>query len=118
MLKVSLPSHSSLTHGSLPSNHQRSLSPTAIMTLIKLSALVVASVFLSSCAQEDLDYFMNGPRDGSYQPVQRSDDSGWYAQQNAAREANQRAVQEQAYKNQMQNYKSGYSNTLPNIPSY
>lgn len=82
-------------------------------------ALVFASaLLLSSCAQEDMDYFMHGPRDGTYQPVQRSDDSAWYAQQNAAREANQRAVREQAYKNEMQNYKSGYSSTLPSIPSY
>jgi len=86
--------------------------------MIRLFLAAISALLLSSCAQEDLDYFMNGPRDGSYQPVQRTDDSAWYAQQNAAREANQRAVQEQAYKNQMQNYKSGYSSTLPNIPSY
>ena len=81
---------------------------------LSLVAAFAAPVLLSSCAQEDLDYFMNGPRDGSYQPVQRSDDSAWYAQQNAARQANMQAVREQTYKNEMQNYQNGYRSTLPN----
>ncbi|WP_338286390.1 hypothetical protein [Luteolibacter sp. LG18] len=82
---------------------------------LSLAAAFASSILLSSCAQGDVDYFFNGPRDGSYQPaVQRSDDSAWYAQQNAAREANMRAVREQSYKNEMQNYQNGYRSTLPN----
>jgi hypothetical protein len=38
----------------------------------------------------------------------------FYTPQNAAREANMRAVRGQQYKNEMQNYKSGYRSTLPN----
>lgn len=38
----------------------------------------------------------------------------FYEQQNAAREANMKAVREQQYKNGMQNYQNGYSSSLPN----
>jgi hypothetical protein len=44
----------------------------------------------------------------SYQP------DPFYAQQAAKREANMRAVQQQNYNNQMENYKRGYTNKLPN----
>ena len=44
----------------------------------------------------------------SYQP------DPFYAQQNAARAANLRAVQQQQYKNDMQNYQRGYTNKQPN----
>ena len=44
----------------------------------------------------------------SYQP------DPFYAQQQAKRDANMRAVQQQNYNNQMQNYQRGYSNKLPN----
>jgi uncharacterized protein involved in type VI secretion and phage assembly len=46
----------------------------------------------------------------SYQP------DPFYAQQQAAREANMRAVQQQQYKNDMYNYQRGYTNKLPGIP--
>ena len=38
----------------------------------------------------------------------------WNSQQNAAREANLKAVRDQQYKNEMQNYQNGYRSTLPN----
>jgi hypothetical protein len=44
----------------------------------------------------------------SYQP------DPFYAQQQAAREANMRAVQQTQYNQQMESYKRGYTNKLPN----
>lgn len=85
-------------------------------TLANFSVLLlaIAAVLSSGCAQDDLDYFMHGPSDGSYQPAAGGGGDSWQAQQDAARQANLRAVQEQSYKNEMQNYQNGYRSTLPN----
>ncbi len=81
--------------------------------LIALS--LTASALVSGCAQDDLDHFYGRDVEpGSQQTYQSSGTDSFYEQQNAAREANLRAVQEQNYRNQMQNYQNGYSNTLPN----
>lgn len=84
--------------------------------LSNISLSLAASPLISGCAQEDLDHFYGRDvQPGSYQPTYQSGGTdSFYAEQNAKREANMRAVQEQNYKNQMQNYKNGYSNTLPN----
>ena len=84
-------------------------------TLLKAIPLVLVAALATACTSEDLDYFQNGPRDGSYQagPPAGGSDS-FYQQQNAAREANMRAVREQDYRNQMQSYQNGYRSSLPN----
>lgn len=58
------------------------------------------------------DYYRNGRTPAPYQAPAADP---FYAQQNAAREANMKAVREQQYKNEMQNYKNGYRSTLPNF---
>ena len=81
-----------------------------------ISLSLVSSLLVSGCAQEDLDHFYGLDVPQGSQPAYQSSSStdSFYAEQNAKREANMRAVQEQNYKNQMENYKNGYSNTLPN----
>ena len=70
---------------------------------------------VSGCAQEDLDHFYGlDAQEGSRPTYQNGGADTFNAEQNAKREANMRAVQEQNYKNKMQNYQKGYSNTLPN----
>ena len=94
---------------------------------LRLSMLVSAAVLLSSCSTSDMDHFWGldaqpgytGPsnyyRNGrTPTPYQAPAADPWFAQQNAAREANMQAVREQQYKNEMQNYRSGYRSTLPN----
>jgi hypothetical protein len=57
----------------------------------------------------------NGPSTyGNAGSYQSSSPDPFYQQQNAAREANMRAVREQQYKNEMQNDRDGYRSTLPN----
>ncbi len=96
---------------------------TILQRSLCLSTLAAATALLSSCTQEDSDHFWgldvqpgyNGPstyREPSQYQSQSSD--SFYEQQNAAREANMKAVREQQYKNEMQNYKNGYRDTLPN----
>ena len=99
--------------------------------VLSLVALISAATLATSCSTADMDHFWgldaqpgyNGPSDyyrngrtpTAYQaPAQ----DNFYQQQNAAREANMRAVSEQQYRNEMQNYKNGYRSTLPNYPSY
>ena len=98
-----------------------------LYTALRLCMLVSAAALLSSCSTADMDhfwgldaqpgytgpsnYYRNGRTPTPYQP--RAADP-WFAQQNAAREANMQAVREQQYKNEMQNYRSGYRSTLPN----
>ena len=80
-----------------------------------ISLSLAASALVSGCAQEDLDHFYGlDVQEGSQPAYQSGATDTFYAEQNAKREANMRAVQEQNYKNQMQNYQNGYTNTLPN----
>lgn len=94
-----------------------------IQRVIRLSALLSVASFISSCSEADSDHFWgrdvqpgyNGP--STYQqPSQYQAPSydPFYDQQNAAREANMKAVREQQYKNEMQSYQNGYRSTLPN----
>lgn len=93
-----------------------------------LAMLVSASALVSGCSTADRDHFWGldaqpgytGPSDyyrngRTPTPYQASAPDNFYAQQNAAREANMKAVREQQYKNQMQDYKNGYRSTLPNF---
>jgi hypothetical protein len=83
------------------------------ITAVLLSS--AACLLIPGCAQEDLDHFYGlDAQPGQQQNYQSGGTDSFYAEQNAKREANQRAVQEQNYRNQMQNYQNGYSNTLPN----
>lgn len=85
-----------------------------MLTTKTLAPCLLALPFLlTGCADEDIDYFFNGPPGGGYQSAQPSNDH-FLEQQNAAREANMRAVREQQYRNEMQNYQNGYRSTLPN----
>jgi len=88
-----------------------------------LSMLISAAALVSGCSTADTDHFWgldtqpgyNGP--STYRnptPYQAPAADSFYSQQNAAREANMKAVRDQQYKNEMQNYKSGYRSTLPN----
>lgn len=93
-----------------------------------LCALVAVANMISGCTEADMDHFYgldaqpgyNGPSDyyrtpGGYQAAAQAPAADrFYEQQNAAREANMRAVREQQYKNEMQNYRNGYRSTLPN----
>jgi len=92
-----------------------------------LSVLVSAAALVSGCSTADMDHFYgldaqpgyNGPSDyyrngRNPTPYQAPAADPFYAQQNAAREANMKAVRDQEYKNQMQNYQNGYRSTLPN----
>lgn len=96
---------------------------TTLQRSLCLFSLVSATALLSNCTQEDSDHFWgrdvqpgyNGPSTyGSSGSYQSSSPDPFYQQQNAAREANMRAVREQQYKNEMQNYRDGYRSTLPN----
>jgi hypothetical protein len=92
-----------------------------------LAMLLSTAPVLTSCSTADADHFWGrdaqpgytGPSDyyrngRTPVPYQAPAPDPFYAQQNAAREANMKAVREQQYKNEMQNYKNGYRSTLPN----
>lgn len=93
---------------------------SVIHRALRSTLLVSGTLVLFSCTQEDADHFWgrdvqpgyngNYGSSGSYQ----SSPDPFIQQQNAAREANMRAVREQQYKNEMQNYRDGYRSTLPN----
>ncbi len=79
-----------------------------------ITLLFTSAVLLSGCSQADMDHFYGRDVAPGAQPQYRSAaPDPWYAQQQAAREANMRAVQQQNYQNQMQNYRNGYRSTLP-----
>ena len=86
-------------------------------------SLIAAATVLTNCTEADIDHFYgldvqpgyNGP--SNYQQpsqYQAPATDSFYEQQNAAREANLKAVRDQQYKNEMQNYQNGYRSTLPN----
>ncbi len=88
-----------------------------------LSLLVSAAALVSGCSEADTDHFWgldtqpgyNGPSENrTPTQYQAPAADNFYQQQNAAREANMKAVREQQYKNEMQNYQNGYRSTLPN----
>jgi hypothetical protein len=92
-----------------------------------LSLLISAAALFSGCSAADSDHFWgldaqpgySGPSDyyrngRTPAPYQAPAADNFYAQQNAAREANMKAVRDQQYKNEMQNYQNGYRSTLPN----
>jgi hypothetical protein len=66
--------------------------------------LLPAALVLASCSADDMDYFWNGPRDGSYAPAYNSssDQAQW-----------QRTKQQADYQQQSQAYKSGFTTTPP-----
>ncbi len=98
--------------------------------LLGLSLLVVSAVTLSGCKHHYKGYYVdkwkprfrshpsstsNVQNTASYsRPAYQPDP--FYAQQQAAREANMRAVQQTQYNQQMDSYKRGYTNKLPGIP--
>ena len=106
------------------------MSPVSMKTLYRalcLPMLLSVAALVSGCSTADSDHFWgldaqpgyNGPSDyyrngRTPAPYQTPAADPWYAQQNAAREANMKAVREQQYKNEMQNYQNGYRSTLPN----
>jgi hypothetical protein len=91
-----------------------------------LTIFVSAAALVSGCSTADSDHFWgldaqpgyNGPSDyyrNGRTPTQYQAPAAdpFYAQQNAAREANMKAVREQQYKNGMQNCRNGCRSTLP-----
>ena len=102
---------------------------TTLQRSLRMSSLAAVTALLSNCTEADMDHFYgldaqpgyNGPSTYYSQPTQGQTTQyqapatdSFYQQQNAAREANLRAVREQQYKNEMQNYQNGYRSTLPN----
>jgi hypothetical protein len=101
---------------------------TTLRRILGISLVLVSAITLSGCQHHYKGYYRNYWRIPSHphssgniqntsnvsQPSYRPAADPFYAQQNAAREANLRAVQQQQYKNDMQNYQKGYSNKLPN----
>ncbi|MEO8616772.1 MAG: hypothetical protein ABI600_16640 [Luteolibacter sp.] len=96
---------------------------TPLQRTLCISSLLAATALLSNCSEADSDHFWgldakpgyNGPstlrEPGQYQAAPTD---SFYEQQNAAREANMKAVREQQYKNDTENYRNGYRDTLPN----
>jgi hypothetical protein len=67
--------------------------------------LSAASILFSACTADDMDYFWNGPRDGSYSPASSSSSSDtqqWHQMQRQAE-----------FQQQSQAYKSGWTTTPP-----
>ena len=69
--------------------------------------LCPAAFLFASCTADDMDYFWNGPRNGSYTPAYNS--SGDYQQWH-------QQVRQAEYQQQSQAYKSGFTTTPP--PGY
>ena len=99
---------------------------TTLRRISGISLILVWTIIFSGCKHHYKGYYRNYWRIPSHSrsssPVQNSSNvtpqyrpttDSFYAQQNAAREANMRAVQQQQYRNDMSNYQKGYSNTLP-----
>lgn len=100
---------------------------TSLQRILGISLILVLAVTLSGCKHHYKGYYKNywKPRFRTNnpsttqnvsrvsQPSYRPAVDPFYAQQNAAREANLRAVQQQQTKNDMYNYQKGYSNKLP-----
>ena len=95
--------------------------------ILGISFALASAITFSACQHHYKGYYRNYWRIPSHSSnsntVHNSSDVSqsrstspdpFYAQQNARREANMRAVQQQNYQNQMQNYQRGYSNKLPN----
>lgn len=76
------------------------------MRTARLLLLFPAALLLSSCSSSDMDYFWNGPRDGSYTGGGYNNDNSDWQKFKAQAEWNQQA----------QAYKSGFTNTPP--PGY
>ena len=101
---------------------------TTLRRILCISLLLVSVITFSGCKHHYKGYYRNYWRIPSHsrssspvqnssnvaQPQSRPTTDSFYAQQNAAREANMRAVQQQQYRNDMSNYQKGYSNKLPN----
>ena len=101
---------------------------TILLRIVGISLLLVSAITFSGCQHHYKGYYRNYWRIPSHtnnssgtqssssasQPQSRPTTDSFYAQQNAAREANLRAVQQQQYRNDMSNYQKGYSNKLPN----
>ena len=95
--------------------------------ILGISLILVSAIVFPGCQHHYKGYYRNYWRIPSHsnnsntvhnssnvsQPRSASPDP-FSAQQNAAREANLRAVQQQQYRNDMSNYQKGYSNKLPN----
>jgi hypothetical protein len=87
---------------------------TTLGRLCGISLLLILAALMTGCSQADLDHFYGRDVATGSQPQSRSTaPDPWYAEQQAKREANMRAVNEQNYRNQMQNYQRGYTNKLP-----
>ena len=100
---------------------------TTLRRILGISLILVSAITLSGCQHHYKGYYRNYWRIPSHSrssspsqntsnvtPQHRPTTDPFYAQQNAAREANMRAVQQQQYRNDMSNYQKGYSNKLPN----
>ncbi|MEO6738889.1 MAG: hypothetical protein ABIP20_01460 [Chthoniobacteraceae bacterium] len=101
---------------------------TTLRRIVAASLVLTSVVTFSGCKHHYKGYYRNYWRIPSHSnrsntihntsdvtPQYRSPSPDpFYAQQAAKREANMRAVNEQNYRNQMQNYQKGYSNKLPN----
>ncbi len=100
---------------------------TSLRRIPGISLILISAVTLSGCKHHYKGYYRNYWRIPSHarsssttqntsnvsQPSYRPAADPFYAQQNAAREANLRAVQQQQTKNDMYNYQHGYTNKLP-----
>ena len=101
---------------------------TSLGRLLGIALLLASAIPFSGCKHHYKGYYRNywriPPHSSNSNTVRNSSNVSqpqsrsaspdpFYAQQNAKREANMRAVNEQNYRNQMQNYQRGYSNKLP-----
>ena len=98
---------------------------TTLRRILGITLILVSALTFSGCKHHYKGYYRNYWRIPSHarssnttqntanvsRPSYQPDP--FYAQQNAAREANLRAVQQQQTKNDMYNYQHGYTNKLP-----
>ena len=100
---------------------------TTLRRILGISLILVSAVTFSGCKHHYKGYYWHKwkpdfrARSHNSSTVQNTANYSrpsyqpdpFYAQQNAAREANLRAVQQQQTKNDMYNYQHGYTNKLP-----
>ena len=102
---------------------------TTLRRFLGISLVLVSAVTFSGCKHHYKGYYRNywrlpsqASRSNTTNTIQNTTNVSrpsyqpdpFYAQQAAKREANMRAVQQQNYNNQMESYKRGYTNKLPN----
>ena len=102
---------------------------TTLQRILSISLILVSAATFSSCKHHYKGYYRSywripsqASRSNTTNTIQNTANVSrpsyqadpFYAQQQAKREANMRAVQQQNYNNQMERYKRGTTNKLPN----